>query len=77
MAFSMKRSRAFTGMLSHESNAFKFSKTAKNTNSTNITCTIVPGLVELFYLGKGCCQLTGSSDFNVNSLLAVRLLFKF
>ena len=45
----MKKSRACTGMLSHENDAFKFSKTAKTTNSTCITCTIVPGLRELFF----------------------------
>ena len=42
----MKMSRACAGMLSYENDAFKFSKTAKNTNSMCITCTIVPGLVE-------------------------------
>ena len=45
----MKESRACTGMLSYENDAFEFSKTAKTINSTCITCTIVPGLVELFF----------------------------
>ena len=31
------------GMLSYENDAFKFSKTAKTTNSMCIMCTIVPG----------------------------------
>ena len=43
VAFSMKTCRACTGMLSSENDDFKFLKTAKS-----ITCTIVPGLVELF-----------------------------
>ena len=30
-----------------------------------------------FYNGKVCYQLTGSSDFNVNSLLPVNFLFLF
>ena len=33
VAFSMKTSMACTGMLSYENDAFKFSKTAKTTNS--------------------------------------------
>ena len=49
----MKTSRACTGMLSFENDDFKFlKKTAKNTKSACITCTIVPGFVELFYLSK-------------------------
>ena len=44
----MKTSRVCYGMLFYENDAFKCLKTAKNTNSTCITCTIVPGLVELF-----------------------------
>ena len=47
----MKMSRACTGMLSSENDDFKFFKTAKkHKKSSCITCTIVPGLVELFYL---------------------------
>ena len=34
VAFSMKTSMACTGMLSYETEAFKFPKTAKTTNST-------------------------------------------
>ena len=49
LAFSLKTSRTCTDMLSHENDAIKFSKTAKNTNCTCITCTIVPGLVKLWY----------------------------
>ena len=41
--FSMKMSRAGTGMLSSENDDFKFLKTVKNIKSM---CTIVPGLVE-------------------------------
>ena len=51
-AFSMKTSRACTDMLSSENNDVNFLKTAKNTGVMCITCTIVPGLVELFYLSK-------------------------
>ena len=49
MAFSKKTLRACAGMLCHENDAFKFSKIAKSTNSTCITCTIVQSLVELFF----------------------------
>ena len=49
MAFSLKTSRACTDILPYENDAIKVSKTAKNTNSTCITCTIVPGLVELVF----------------------------
>ena len=45
----MKTSRACTGMLSLETDYFKFLKNSKN---IKITCTIVPGLVKLFYLSK-------------------------
>ena len=48
VAFSMKTSRAFTDMLSSENDDYKFLQTAKNIKSMCITCTIVPGLVELF-----------------------------
>ena len=51
VAFSMKMSRACTGMLSSE-NDFKFLKIVKNIKGMCITCTIVSGLVELFYLSK-------------------------
>ena len=30
-----------------------------------------------FFFGKVCYQLTGSSDFNVNSLIPVKFLFSF
>ena len=52
VAFLMKKSRACTGMLSSENDDFKFLKTAKNIKSMCITCTIDPGLVELFYFSK-------------------------
>ena len=55
VAFSMKVSRACTGMLSSENDDFKFLKTAKNTKS--ITCTIVPELMELFYLSEPETQM--------------------
>ena len=45
----MKMSRACSGTLSSENDDIKFFKTAKNTKCTCITCTIDPGLVELFY----------------------------
>ena len=48
----MKRSRVCTGMLSSENDDFKFLKTVKYIKSMCITCTIVPGLMELFYLSK-------------------------
>ena len=48
----MKMSRACPGMLSSENDDFKFLKTVKNIKCTCITCNIVPGLVELFYLAK-------------------------
>ena len=50
VGFSMKTHRACTGMLSSENDDFKFLKTTKNRKSKCITFTIVPGLVELFYL---------------------------
>ena len=52
VAFSLKTSWACTEMLSYENDAIKVSKTAKNTNSTCITCTIVPGLEELVFFSK-------------------------
>ena len=52
VAFSLKKSRACTDMLSYENDAIKVSKAAKNTHSTYITCTIVPGLVELVFFSK-------------------------
>ena len=52
VAFSMKMSRACSGTLSSESDAFKFFKIAKNIKCTCITYIIVPGLVELFYLSN-------------------------
>ena len=66
VAFSKKTSRACTGMLSHGNDAFKFSKTAKNTNSTLFI--IVPGLVELF-----CLPLTR----NLNVKVAIELYHIF
>ena len=56
VAFSMKTSRACTGMLSSENDDFTYLETAKNIKSMCITCTIVPGLVELFYLSKAVCR---------------------
>ena len=52
VAFSIKTAKTCTGMLSSEYDDFKFLKTTKNIKSTYITCTIVPGLVELYYLSK-------------------------
>ena len=45
----MKMSRACSGTLSSENNDIRFFKTAKKIKYTSITCTIVPGLVELLY----------------------------
>ena len=45
----LKTSRTCTDILSYENDAIKVSKTAKNTNSTCITCTIVPGLMALVF----------------------------
>ena len=45
----MKMSRACPDMLSSENDDFQFLKTAINIKCTCIMCTIVPGLVELFY----------------------------
>ena len=56
VAVSMKLSRACTGALSSENEDFKFLKNAKNMKSTCITCTIVPGLVELSHRSKPVCR---------------------
>ena len=45
----MKMSRACSDTLYSENDDIKFFKIAKNIKCTCITCTIVPGLVELFY----------------------------
>ena len=55
VAFSIKTSGAFIDMLSYNNDGFKFLKTAKNTNSTCITCTIVPRIVELVFFSKPVC----------------------
>ena len=52
VAFSMKMSRACSGTFSPQNDEFK---SAKNIKYTCITCIIVPGLVELFYLSKPVC----------------------
>ena len=44
------------GMLSSENDDFKIMKTAKNIKRMCITCTIVPRLMELFYLSKPVCR---------------------
>ena len=49
----MQTSKACTGMLSSENDGFNFLKTAKKIYNM---CTIVPGLVELFYLSKPVCR---------------------
>ena len=48
----MITSRACIGMLSSENDDFEVLKTTKNIKSNCIICTIVLGLVELFYLSK-------------------------
>ena len=67
--FSMKTSRACTGMLSSENNDFKFLKTAKTTKSTCITRTIVTGLAELFYPNQTSLSLTIFTDDEYTSEL--------
>ena len=62
----MKTSRACTDMLSSENDDVIFLKTAKNTGAMRITCTIVPGLVELFYLSK---------PQNMNVKVAIQLYY--
>ena len=52
VVFLIKMSRACTGMFSAEIEDIKFLKTSKNIKRMCIMCTIVPGLVELFYLSK-------------------------
>ena len=49
----MKMSRACSGMLSSKNDDFKFLKTVKD---IKITCTNVPGFMELFYLSKPVCH---------------------
>ena len=44
VAFSMKTSREYTGILSSVNDDFKFLKKMKNIKSKGITCTVVPGL---------------------------------
>ena len=56
VAFSLKTSGACTDMLSNQNDAVKFSKTAKDTNSTCITCTIAPALVELVFFSTPVCR---------------------
>ena len=70
----MKTSRACTGMLSYENNAFEFSETAKTTSSTFITCTIVRGLVELFFF---FLQTSLTLTRNMNVTVAVELYYIF
>ena len=45
----MNISEVVTGRFTCENDPFSFSKTAKRTNNMCITCTIVPGLGEMFY----------------------------
>ena len=52
----MKMSRSCSGMLSSENDNIKFLKTVKKIKCIYITCTIVPGLVLLFYLSKPACR---------------------
>ena len=49
----MKMSRACSGMLLSKNDDFKFLKTVKD---IKITCTNVPGFMELFYLSKPVCH---------------------
>ena len=53
----MRMSRACSGTLSSENDDFNFFKTTKIIKCTCIACTIVPGLVELFYLSNPVCRL--------------------
>ena len=68
----MKTSRACTGMLFLENDAFKFSKTAENRKSMCITCTIVPGLLELLFL-----QTSLLLTRNMSVKVAVELYYIF
>ena len=68
----MKTSRACTGMLSSEKDDFKFLKTMKNRKSMCISCTIVLGLVEMFYLSKPV-----SFTRNINVKVAIELYYIF
>ena len=70
----MKTSRACSGMLSHENNAFKFSKTAKNTNSTGITCNIDFRARETVLFLQNSPPLTKNTD---NVKLGVELHYIF
>ena len=54
VAFSMKNSRACTGMLSSENNDFKFLKLQKKKHKK--ACASCAGLMELFYLSKTLCR---------------------
>ena len=67
VAFSMKTSRACTGMLSSENNDFKFLKTVKIIKGMY---TIVPGFVELFYL-----QTSLLLTRNMNGKVAIELYY--
>ena len=70
----MKMSWACTGMLSSENDDFKILKTVqKHKMHVIITCTIVPGLVELFYLSKPVLSLTR----NMNLKVAIELYYIF
>ena len=51
----MKMSRACPGMSSSENDDFKFLINVKYKKCACITCTIVPWLVELFYLSEPAC----------------------
>ena len=59
----MKTAKACTGMLSSEIDDFKFLKTAKNTKSTCITCTIASGAHRTVLSFKTSPSLT--RDMNV------------
>ena len=74
VVFSLKTSRACTDTLSYHNDAVKFSKTAKDTNSTCTTCTIVPALVELVFFSR---DTSLPSTRNMNAKVAVELYYIF
>ena len=85
VAFSLKTSRACAGMLSYENDIIKVSKTAKNTNSKCVTCTIVPVIVELvfFFLNQSAvyqkhyCKCGRRAVFNIFQNIEILILVTF
>ena len=70
----MKTSRACPGMLSSENDDFKFLKTAKNIKSMCITCTIVPGRVELFFISPNQSVLDLKHERKISQRVVLYIL---